>query len=468
MPDIGPILQLTIGIMIVVLLAVAVIWAAISMFLNKLHKLMYGKGTIFAWLPLFQVYLLGKLTINKSVGWGLVLCSFVFSTSTSTLNGVTVDSSFIKYAPLRNLLSTALTYAEIGLLIYAIIKYMKLKKGVVAGGPKEEVPIPNQEVNQDDPFGDPTTDQPIKHVLPEAGATIDSIIQHSPMPVQVPEQVAYVTPVTTVQMIPENQVLSVAQPQVVTTDGTQIVQPQVITTDGTQVIQQVVPGVQVSPTPVQVMPVTQTVPTGEAVQVVQPQEVQLTSQPQVITTDGTQVIQQVVPGVQVSPTPVQVMPVTQTVPTGEAVQVVQPQEIQVTSQPQVITTDGTQTVQQVVPGVQVAPTPIQVMPVTQTVPTGEAVQIVQPQEIQVTPEPQVITTDGTPIVQQVVPGVQIAPAPVQVVPVTPTAPTGVVPVVTEPEVLLEPGQEPAVAIVSNVVPNQGIQQQVDTNTGNNM
>ena len=39
MPDIGPILQLTIGIMIVVLLAVAVIWAAISMFLNKLHKL---------------------------------------------------------------------------------------------------------------------------------------------------------------------------------------------------------------------------------------------------------------------------------------------------------------------------------------------------------------------------------------------------------------------------------------------
>ena len=95
-------------------------------------------------------------------------------------------------------------------------------------------------------------------------------------------------------------------------------------------------------------------------------------------------------------------------------------------------------------------------------------QVVQPQEIQVTPEPQVITTDGTPIVQQVVPGVQVAPTPVQVVPVTPTVPTGVVPVVTEPEVLLEPGQEPAVAIVSNVVPNQGIQQQVDTNTGNNM
>ena len=50
-------LYIIIGIMIVVLL----IYIGISIFLNKLNKVIYKKGTIMAFLPIFNVYLLGKL-----------------------------------------------------------------------------------------------------------------------------------------------------------------------------------------------------------------------------------------------------------------------------------------------------------------------------------------------------------------------------------------------------------------------
>ena len=67
---------LLIGLAIVI-----AIYIATAIFLNKFNKLVYGKGTAKAWIPIANIYLLGKLTVNKFVGWILVACIFFNSKS---------------------------------------------------------------------------------------------------------------------------------------------------------------------------------------------------------------------------------------------------------------------------------------------------------------------------------------------------------------------------------------------------
>ena len=55
---------------------VPIIHILLGIFLNKFNKLVYGEGSILAWFPIFNLYLLGKLTVNKYVGW--ILGIFIF------------------------------------------------------------------------------------------------------------------------------------------------------------------------------------------------------------------------------------------------------------------------------------------------------------------------------------------------------------------------------------------------------
>ena len=102
-------------------------YIAIAIFLNKFNKLVYGKGTAMAWIPVFNVYLLGKLTVNKLVGWILVICSFLTGTYTTTVNGVETTHTILPKG-ISSVVSTIYGLAVLGLFIYAIIKYNKLKK----------------------------------------------------------------------------------------------------------------------------------------------------------------------------------------------------------------------------------------------------------------------------------------------------------------------------------------------------
>ena len=116
-----------IGLAVVMLILALFMYIVQGIFLTKLNKLMYGKGSALAWIPVVNVYLLGKLTINKIAGWILLIATFCTTTFTSTINGIEKTSSIIP-APLNKTVSNILSIVEFGLLIYAIIKYFNLKK----------------------------------------------------------------------------------------------------------------------------------------------------------------------------------------------------------------------------------------------------------------------------------------------------------------------------------------------------
>lgn len=111
-----------IGLVILVLL----IYLFISIFLNKLNKVIYKKGTIMAFLPVFNIYLLGKLTINKMIGWLLVLFTFITGVFIASING-NVSSFDIIPSIVCAFISSITCVMLIILFIFAIVKYNKLK-----------------------------------------------------------------------------------------------------------------------------------------------------------------------------------------------------------------------------------------------------------------------------------------------------------------------------------------------------
>ena len=114
---------------IIAIIIYVIIYVAQAIFLNKLNKLIYGKGTAMAWIPIANLYLLGKLTVNKIVGWILVICPFLTGTTTTTINGVETTSTFLP-EKLNSIITTVHSFAVLALFAFAIIKYINLKKEV--------------------------------------------------------------------------------------------------------------------------------------------------------------------------------------------------------------------------------------------------------------------------------------------------------------------------------------------------
>ena len=98
-----------------------------GLFLTKFNKLVNGKGTPLAWIPICNVYLLGKLCINKIVGWILVGCILITGKFTVTINGVKNVYTILP-KNITSLISSLSSLAIFGLFIYGIIKYNDLKK----------------------------------------------------------------------------------------------------------------------------------------------------------------------------------------------------------------------------------------------------------------------------------------------------------------------------------------------------
>ncbi len=152
-----------------------ILWIIEGIIINKLHKEMYGKATVLAWVPFCNIYLLGKLTVNKTVGWALAISKILTYTITTTVNGVQKTYSILP-SSISTLLSGIVGIITFCLLIYAIVKYKRLEKSNniqnqtnIAQQQMYQQPVPQQQVPQQTVmFQQPQ--QPINNFCTNCGA----------------------------------------------------------------------------------------------------------------------------------------------------------------------------------------------------------------------------------------------------------------------------------------------------------
>ena len=120
----GSLIIVFLVIAIVVIVVALVIYIITSIFMNNLHKKIYGKGTALAWIPYARTYLLGKLAVNKLIGWIYLGVSLVSTMTVST--GREGETSTLIPG-----LSGLVSVATLTLYIMAIIKNGKLKRGEI-------------------------------------------------------------------------------------------------------------------------------------------------------------------------------------------------------------------------------------------------------------------------------------------------------------------------------------------------
>ena len=152
--------------LIAILILIIIMYVFMGVFLGKLNKLIYGKGTPMAWIPLLNTYLMGKLVVNKVFGMILVITPFIISfipgadisnTHTTIQNGVqtTVSTS----TSLNTILLLVYSLVCLVIFVLAVVKYFKLKKNRVT---PMETETPNVTMPTP-PIGSPApvTEQPV-------------------------------------------------------------------------------------------------------------------------------------------------------------------------------------------------------------------------------------------------------------------------------------------------------------------
>ena len=109
----------------VILLIFIICYAFLAIFLNNFHKKIYGQSTVMAWIPLANIYLLGKLTFGKDVGYGLVALFLLSCTLTMRIDRMTIVLSLPDI--LQMILGAIFSGSFVATIIFAIKKYGKLK-----------------------------------------------------------------------------------------------------------------------------------------------------------------------------------------------------------------------------------------------------------------------------------------------------------------------------------------------------
>jgi hypothetical protein len=95
---------------IIALAIIIGIYVSQAIILNRLYYFEEGRTTILGWIPLGNIYLIGKTTLGTSVGWVLLACPFIISLTGS------------------NAVASIYSVATFVLFIYACVKYSNLKK----------------------------------------------------------------------------------------------------------------------------------------------------------------------------------------------------------------------------------------------------------------------------------------------------------------------------------------------------
>ena len=92
--------------------------------LNNLHQTLYGKRTILVWIPIVNVYLLGKMTVNKLVGWILFFWSFLFFGNVIPINFIRETYNKLP-TDIIAVVSSSYVIIVIALAFRVIFKYKK-------------------------------------------------------------------------------------------------------------------------------------------------------------------------------------------------------------------------------------------------------------------------------------------------------------------------------------------------------
>lgn len=100
-----------------------ILYVIFSSILSKANKTIYEEKNIFAWIPIFNLYLLGKIAINKIIGVILVLLVFLIGSLISIPYFQNVIPSYIV-----DILSLIFIFVIIILFFIVLVKYFKVKK----------------------------------------------------------------------------------------------------------------------------------------------------------------------------------------------------------------------------------------------------------------------------------------------------------------------------------------------------
>lgn len=96
-----------IAFLLVLALIVIVIYVIQALFLNYYNKYLTGKSTWLAWVPIGNIYLLGKIVYNDILGWGLV--------------------AFGIFTSFNDNFSTIYNFILIGCYVYAVVNLINYK-----------------------------------------------------------------------------------------------------------------------------------------------------------------------------------------------------------------------------------------------------------------------------------------------------------------------------------------------------
>ena len=109
----------------VIILILITCYAILAVFLNNFNKKVYGTSTVMAWIPFANIYLLGKLTFNKDVGYGLIELFLLSGTLKMTFDKISVTLSLPNV--LQITLGAIFAGTFIATLIYGVQKYSDLE-----------------------------------------------------------------------------------------------------------------------------------------------------------------------------------------------------------------------------------------------------------------------------------------------------------------------------------------------------
>lgn len=100
-----------------------ILYVIFSSILSKVNKTIYERKNIFAWIPIFNLYLLGKIAVNKIIGVILVLLVFLIGSLISIPYFQNVIPSYI-----MDIMCLVFIFVVIILFFIVLAKYFKIKK----------------------------------------------------------------------------------------------------------------------------------------------------------------------------------------------------------------------------------------------------------------------------------------------------------------------------------------------------
>ena len=109
-------------IYILPIIVLVVYYFPVSYFLNRLHKQLFEKNSIIAWIPIFRLYSLGKVTLGSTVGFVLLLGLLLVTKFDITTNNYRISFGLFN-SNIYYLVLVFFIVLVISLFVVALFKY---------------------------------------------------------------------------------------------------------------------------------------------------------------------------------------------------------------------------------------------------------------------------------------------------------------------------------------------------------